>query len=53
MRLILTIERYMVTIMVIPHTAKVNVGLRLYFELTESFGIILYEVHRCNCCTIF
>ena len=26
------------TIMVIPHTKKVNVDYRLHFELTESFG---------------
>ena len=26
------------TIMVIPHTKKINVGFRLHFELTESFG---------------
>ena len=29
------------TIIVIPHTKKVNVGFSLHFELIESFGLIL------------
>ena len=27
--------------MVIPHTKKVNVSYRMYFELMESFGLVL------------
>ena len=33
------------TIMVIPHTKKVNVSFRLHFELTESFGLIICYVY--------
>ena len=32
---------------------KINVGLRLHFEFTKNFGLILCWVHYCNCCTIF
>ena len=32
------------TIMVIPHTKK-NVSYRMYCELMESFGVVLYDVH--------
>ena len=24
----------------------------MHYELTDSFGLILFDVHKCNCCTI-
>ena len=36
--------------MVIPHTKKVNGSFILHFEFTESFGLILLYVDKCNFC---
>ena len=31
--------------MVIPRTKEVNVSYRMYFELIESFGLVICDVH--------
>ena len=33
------------TIIVTPHTKNVNVSYRMYFEVMESFGLIICEVN--------
>ena len=35
------------------HAKRVNVGGIMLFVLTEGFGLILYEIHLWNCCTMF
>ena len=32
-------------IMVLPHTKNVHVSCRMHFELAESFGLVLCDVH--------
>ena len=41
------------TSMFIPQNERVNVGCIMYFVLTESFGLILYEILLWNWCTKF
>ena len=40
-----SVRGFIPTIMVIPHTKEVNVSYRIYFELIESFGLVLCNVH--------
>ena len=34
-----------VIVIVISHSKQVNVSYRMYFEVMESFGLILCDVH--------